>query len=135
MGSFRQGMEEKNTDMPITLKARLNDLARRLPEGKRGQFVRNVVAKVGDIAKEHPRTVVYGVFGWVLGSLLDNVLTFGIPFSETAWQLTGDRASHVGILVGTTLGFLDDRKDLAVARTIHNCMRQEWRRLADARPL
>ncbi|WP_031385364.1 hypothetical protein [Desulfonatronum thiodismutans] len=60
------------TDLPLEAQERLLDFAEHLPETKRFLFIKNVAERVGDLAKNHPRTIIFSALGWVLGEMVDN---------------------------------------------------------------
>lgn len=70
-------------DIPLKMKMKLMDFARRLPESRRARFLietsRKIVAFAAEFAVEHKYTVIYGSIGFVVGHVLDTVLVFTIP--------------------------------------------------------
>jgi hypothetical protein len=118
-------------DLPLDAQERLLDFAEQLPESKRAQFVKNVAHRVGDLAKDHPRTIIFAALGWVLGEIIDNLLTIKIPFSEIVVCLTADRASEIMGAGAGIAGFIRDRKAKAereaVARVVGEELRQALR--------
>lgn len=97
-------------DLPLEIKTRLLGIARRLPESSRGEFLRNASRRIAELAMEHPRTIFFAFAGCVLGHVLDNLLTFGVPMTETVVSLTADSASEVGGIAGALYGFVQDKK-------------------------
>jgi len=97
-------------DLPLEIKTRLLGIARRLPESSRGEFLRNASRRIAELAMEHPRTIFFAVAGCILGHVLGNLLTFGVPMTETVVSLTADSASEVGGIVGALYGFVQDKK-------------------------
>lgn len=99
-------MSTKTADIPVAVKEDLLELANRLPESVQSQFIRNASEKLRQLAVQYQNTLVYTAVGWVVGEIIDNVLT--IPFTE--WSLTGDRTSDLGMLIGGLAGFFSDQK-------------------------
>lgn len=81
------------TDLPVSFKERLLELAKRLPAAGQAPFVKASANRLGQLALQHETTIVYGAIGFLLGELLDNYLTISVPFSEIVICLTGDHAS------------------------------------------
>ena len=99
-------MSTKTQDIPTDVKENLLELADRLPSAAQSQFIRNTTEKLRDLSLQYQNTLVYTAVGWVVGEIIDNVLT--IPFTE--WSLTGDRSSDLGALIGGLAGFFSDQK-------------------------
>jgi len=99
--------------IPVDVQEKLLMVADHLPEDKRARFIQTVSHEVFQAVKDHPRTLIYGALGWVLGEILDHLLTFKIPFKDTIVVLTADRASDIGLAAGLIKGFVDDRKAIA----------------------
>ena len=99
-------MSTKTQDIPTDVKENLLELAKRLPSTAQSQFIRNTNEKLRDLSLQYQNTLVYTAVGWVVGEIIDNVLT--IPFTE--WSLTGDRSSDLGALIGGLAGFFSDQK-------------------------
>ena len=99
-------MSTKTQDIPTDVKENLLELASRLPSAAQSQFIRNTTEKLRDLSLQYQNTLVYTAVGWVVGEIIDNVLT--IPFTE--WSLTGDRSSDLGALIGGLAGFFSDQK-------------------------
>ena len=115
-------------DLPLDAQERLLDLAERLPIHSRSTFLRGVSSAIGELVTDHPRTIVYTALGWVLGEIIDHLLTFQLPLSDVIVCLTADRASDVLAVGGGVLGFLRDRKAIAerdaVAKVVANELRK-----------
>lgn len=99
-------MSTKTQDIPTDVKENLLELASRLPSAAQSQFIRNTTEKLRDLSLQYQNTLVYTAVGWVVGEIIDNVLT--IPFTE--WSPTGDRSSDLGALIGGLAGFFSDQK-------------------------
>jgi hypothetical protein len=99
-------MSTKTHDIPTDVKENLLELADRLPSAAQSQFIRSTTEKLRDLSLQYQNTLVYTAVGWVVGEIIDNVLT--IPFTE--WSLTGDRSSDLGALIGGLAGFFSDQK-------------------------
>ena len=99
-------MSTKTQDIPTDVKENLLELADRLPSAAQSQFLRNTTEKLRDLSLQYQNTLVYTAVGWVVGEIIDNVLT--IPF--TVWSPTGDRSSDLGAMIGGLSGFFSDQK-------------------------
>lgn len=113
--------------LPIEIKEKLLILARKLPEAARSQFVRQTARRISEVAAEHPRTFLYGGAGWILGEVIDNILTIEMPFSDVVVCLTGDKASDLGGVAGTVYGFFEDKQSKAQRREIAKIVGEELR--------
>ncbi len=94
------------SELPLSVKERLLEFSDQLPEAARSAFVRNAARRIQGLADRYENTLVYAAVGWVVGEIMDQVLT--IPFTEAS--LTADNASQVGMMVAGLLGFGKDRK-------------------------
>lgn len=112
-------------DSPLDVQERLLDLAERLPERRRSTFLRGVTSGIRELVTDHPRTIVYAALGWVLGEIIDNLLTFHLPLSDVVVCLTADCASDVLAVGGGVLGFLRDRKAIAEREAVANVIASE----------
>ena len=95
-------------DMPVETKAKLLELAKRLPDHARSPFVKNSASRLQALAIQYPNTLVYTAVGFVAGEVLDNLLTVNLPLTEIGGCLIGDYGSHLGAVLGTVLGFQKD---------------------------
>ena len=112
-------------DLPLEVQARLLDFSEYLPESKQADFARRVSDRVGHLIKDHPRTLIFSALGGVLGEVLDNLLTFSLPFSEAVVCLTADRASEmIGAGAGIS-GFIRDRKAVGHRELLRRFVREE----------
>lgn len=93
------------TELPISVKEQLLELSKRLPEAARSPFIQNTSRRIKELACEYENTLIYAAVGWVVGEIIDTVLT--VPFLGS---LTGDNASQIGMMVSGLLGFAKDRK-------------------------
>lgn len=73
-------MNTKTQDIPTDVKENLLELASRLPSAAQSQFIRNTTEKLRDLSLQYQNTLVYTAVGWVVGEIIDNVLT--IPFTK-----------------------------------------------------
>jgi hypothetical protein len=94
------------TELPISVKEQLLELSKRLPEAARSPFIQNTSRRIKTLASEYENTLVYAAVGWVIGEIMDTVLT--VPFIGS---LTGDNASQIGMMISGLLGFAKDRKE------------------------
>ena len=115
-------------DLPYKVKEKLLRLASHLPESARRGFVKKAGERLGEFTHDHTNTIVYGAVGWVLGEIVDNLLTVGIPFSELAVELSGDLADDSGLVVGAIVGFKKDLANNALRLQITQIVGQELRR-------
>lgn len=99
-------MSTKTQDIPLEVKENLKELASRLPLSAQSQFIRNTTEKLRDLSLQYQNTLVYTAVGWVVGEIIDNILT--IPFTKLS--PTGDGASDLGALIGGLAGFFSDQK-------------------------
>ena len=102
-------MSTKTQDIPTDVKENLLELADRLPSAARPQFIRNTNEKLRDLSLQYQNTLVYTAVGWVVGEIIDNVLTIPIP-GTGGWSPTGDRSSDLGAMIGGLAGFFSDQK-------------------------
>ena len=113
--------------IPLDIKAKLLILAKKLPEDARSQFVKRTAIRISEVAAEHPRTITYTVAGWVLGQLIDNILTIDMPFSDLVVCLTADKASDLGGVAGALYGFFEDKQAQSQRRQIARIIGEELR--------
>jgi hypothetical protein len=118
----------KTTDLPNGVKAKLLELAQKLPESARKGFLVKAATRLGDLALDHPNTIVFAAAGWVLGEMVDNLLSIPVPFTELVVELTADHASELGLLGGSLYGFVRDRKKDALRSEVTEIIAQELRR-------
>ena len=102
-------MSTKTQDIPTDVKENLLELADRLPSAAQSQFIRNTTEKLRDLSLQYQNTLVYTAVGWVVGEIIDNVLTNPIPGTDD-WSITGDRSSDLGAMIGGLSGFFSDQK-------------------------
>lgn len=111
------------TEMPLAVKEKLMELARKLPEGSRSQFLINTSKEIGSFAAkfaaEHKYTIIYGGIGYLLGHLLDEVLTIQIPLIG-AWKPTQNLAGLLLGLGGVGCGFMKDQDVYHFDKIIRN---------------
>ena len=93
-------------DIPMKLKWRLMEFAKRLPQSSRARFLtdasRKIMAFAAEFAVEHKYAIIYGSIGFVVGHLLDSVLVFTIP----GLGVLRPTMNLAGILIGTAgLGY------------------------------
>jgi hypothetical protein len=112
-------------DLPLDVLKKLMKLADQLPEESRGQFLEGVTTRIAGVLRDHPRTLVYSALGFVVGHVLDQVLTLHVPFAEAAVHLTGDRLGPVGGVTGAVLGFWKDIKGQAARERIAAALSDE----------
>ena len=113
--------------IPLDIKAKLLILAKKLPEAARSQFVKRTARRISEVAAEHPRTITYTVAGWVLGQLIDNILTVDMLFSDLVVCLTADKASDLGGVAGALYGFFEDKQAQSQRREIARIIGEELR--------
>ena len=102
-------MSTKTQDIPMDVKEKLLELASRLPSHAQSPFIRNTSEKLRDLSLQYQNTLVYTAVGWVVGEIIDGVLTIPIP-GTGGWSLTGDRSSDLGAMIGGLAGFFSDQK-------------------------
>lgn len=123
---MKQKTRENSQSIPLAMKKKLLEIAGYLPAAARSQFVRNTSQRIGGLVAEHPRTILYGAGGWLLGEALDNLLTFNLPLSGPTISLTGDVASGLGGVAGTLYGFCVDRGKAGDSNRIAKIVREEF---------
>ena len=116
-------------EIPMKLKWRLMEFAKRLPESRRAKFLidtsKKIVQFAADFAMEHKYSIIYGSIGFVVGHLLDSVLVFTIPGIGTLRPTM----NLAGILLGTAgLGY-GILRDSDVIRLRNIIARQIWKAL------
>ncbi len=115
-------------ELPLDVQERLLDLAEKLPTSSQATFLRGVTAEIGGLLKDHPRTIIFAALGWVLGEVIDHLLTFDLPLSDVVLCLTVDRASDVLAVGGGVLGFLRDRNAIAERDAVSKVVARELRK-------
>ena len=110
-------------EIPLKLKMKLMDFAKRLPESSRAQFLietsRKIVTFAAEFISDHKYSIAYGTIGLAVGRILDGLLVFTVPVLGEL-RLTMNLAA---VLLGTTglaYGFLRDY-DLVRLRNIIVC--------------
>ena len=117
-------------DLPTSVKEKLLMFAKKLPAGKRAEFIvntsRDIASFAGEFAKEHKYTIIYGGIGYLVGHLLDELLVIHVPIAGPL-KPTQNLA---GLLLGVTgmgCGFLKDhdvyRLQSILKREIQNALR------------
>jgi hypothetical protein len=115
----------ENVDLPVSVKEKLLELSKRLPDSTQGQFLTRAAKRLGDVALDHPNTIVFSLAGLLLGEIVDNLLSVPIPLTEIVLDLAGDHAGELGGLAGFIYGFLQDKKNHAVREQIAGIVRVE----------
>jgi hypothetical protein len=118
----------RSPDLPNDVKERLLELARRLPEPSRGGFLTRVTDRLRQLSLDYSETIIFTAVGWLLGEILDHVITLHVPFADVAVCLSGGRLSSVGMVAGFLLGLTRDiqkeRARAEVARVIGEELRR-----------
>ncbi len=112
-------------NIPFEIKAKLAELAKVLPEEKRRAFVRSCADRILNLMSDYQHTLVLGVAGFVLGEIIDHLLTVGVPLSEATFSLTGGEAGTVLAVAGALCGFSRDLRHDEVSRQIAEIIRRE----------
>lgn len=121
--------QQAHPDLPNDLKAKLLEFAKRIPgEDRKRNFLRNVTSRLGELACQFEDTLIFSAAGWVVGQLVDNLLTVEIPLTELAVALTGDEASTVGALGGAAIGLYRDFGKANERKRIATIVGEELRR-------
>jgi hypothetical protein len=115
-------------ELPITIKRKILELAKRVPAAAQSDFVRRSADKIGDVALEYPNTIVFSVLGLLVGEIVDNLLTIDSPFGDTVAELTGDHASTILGIAGGAFGLTQDVQSNAIRRKIASILGDELRR-------
>jgi len=119
-------IEELLKKLPRKLVEKLLREAGKLPESAQARFVRNAAQRLTWIVTDHPRTIVYSALGWVVGEVLDHVLTIPIPFTKTVVHLTADHAHEIAPMLGGVLGFFEDRTERLNRHRVARVIREEF---------
>jgi hypothetical protein len=126
-------METAAPDLPNDVKAKLLELAKRVPEASRGDFLSSVRGRLADVALDHTHTVVYAVAGFVIGAILDHVLTMHVPFSDVILDITGGKLAWLFAALGGLFGGIKDseerRRQEQVAKIVATVVGEELRRV------
>jgi len=118
----------RSFDLPVKTKDDLLRLSEYLPETKRRTFLRNTARQLGKLAREYPNTLVYAAVGWLLGTIVDHLLKFHIPFTDVVETLTGDYAGPIGFLLGALFGLKEDLQTNELRRRTAEIIGEELRR-------
>lgn len=125
-------MDNQQIDLPNHVKAKLLDLAKRLPEGSRGDFLLSVKERLATVALEHTHTIVYSIAGFVIGAILDHVLTLHVPLVGVAMEITGGKLAWLGAALGAVVGKIEDigekRRRTQIADMVTGILGEELRR-------
>ncbi len=124
---MRNNNQHEADRIPLDIKEKLLILSKKLPEAARSQFVKRTAVRISEVAAAHPRTITYTVAGWVLGQLIDNILTIDMPFSDLVVCLTADKASDLGGVAGAIYGFFEDKQAQSQRREIARIIGEELR--------
>lgn len=116
-------MTEDN--IPFEIKEKILDLAQKLPEILRSQFVKNTATRIKDLTQAHPNTAIYGIAGFVIGTVIDNILTFDIPLTEQTISLTGNLGNEAGLFFGIFKGVRKDMKQKNERQSIAKVIAEE----------
>lgn len=115
-------------EMPIDVKKKLMDLAEQLPRDRRAVFLKNVTNSIADLAADHPTPIVYAAVGWIIGQLLESILTFHIPLSDIVVQLASDRLSEWLAALGFGAGAIQEVRNSPERTAIAKIVQKEIRR-------
>jgi hypothetical protein len=106
-------MDKMSDTIPVDVQEKMLLVADHLPPDRRAKFLETVSRETMAAIADHPRTLVYGALGWVLGEILDHLLTFRLPWTDVAFCLTAHHASELGAAAGMVKGFMEDRRAIA----------------------
>ena len=116
--------------IPLKLKMKLMEFAKRLPGARRAQFLietsKKIVTFASDFALEHKYSIIYASIGYVVGHVLDSVLVFTIP----GLGVLRPTMNLAGILFGTVglgYGILRDSDTLRLRNIIVRQIRKALR--------
>ena len=122
--------------LPTGIKEKIVSLAKKLPQSARADFLIKVNSRLGGVALEHPNTLFFAATGWVVGEVIDNLLTFHIPFTDMLVEVTADQASQFMLVGGSVYGFMRDhrkndtremiRRIIAEESCAHNATQQDY---------
>lgn len=108
-------------DLPFAIKKKLMEISGHVATPQRAEFLRRTASRLGELAHEHPRTIVFGVSGFVIGLFIEHLTTF--PWGDGS--IFGDLPSKGGALAGTGYGFWKDREVAAVQQRTTRILREE----------
>jgi len=121
-------MAQPHADLPATVKERLLQLSRNLPESSQGNFLASAADRLGTVALDHPNTLVFAAVGWLLGELVDHLLTVHVPFTHLAYCLTGGTFSTAGVVGGALYGLRQDVQKNALRVQVAQIIGEELQR-------
>lgn len=113
--------------MPLKLKMKLLEFAKRLPASRRARFLmetsRKIAAFAAEFALEHKYAIIYGSIGFVVGHVLDSVLVFTVPY----FGLLRPTMNLAAVLLGTAglgCGILRDADAIRLRNIIMHQVRK-----------
>src|SRR5271154_1298676 len=121
-------MDQPHADLPATVKERLLQLAHNLPESSQGSFLAGAADRLTKVTLDHPNTLVFAAIGWLLGEIVDNLLTVHVPFADLALCLTGGRFSALGMAGGALFGLHRDVQKNALRVQVAQIIGEELQR-------
>ncbi len=98
----------QTVELPAEVVQLLLQLAEHLPTKARPTFLQRAADALGSIAWEYRHTMTSAAIGFLLGALLDAVLTIHVPFTTYQLVLTGSRGKLLGLAGGALFGLLRD---------------------------
>jgi hypothetical protein len=128
----RTVMKPSNLDLPVSVKERLLELAKQLPDTMRGSFLSRTADRLADLAAHHSNAIVFAAVGWLLGEIIDHVLTVHVPFSDLALCLTGGKISGIGLVAGALYGLSRDIQEQNIRAEVALIIGEELRRVLGA---
>lgn len=121
-------MESPLFGLPLAAKEKLLRLARRLPENSQSEFLSRLGNRIAELAYEYPNTLVFASLGWLLGEIIDQLLTISIPYSELTLCLTGGRVGLAGFVGGVIYGLFRDHEERRLRQRVQHIVVEELRR-------
>lgn len=125
-------MKPSKHDLPVSVKERLLEFSRQLPDTTRGSFLSRTADRLAELAEHHSNALVFAAVGWLLGEILDHVLTVHVPFSELAICLTGGKISGIGLVAGALYGLSRDIQEQSTRAEVARVVGEELRRVLAA---
>ena len=104
------------------------ELARRLPEAARQPFVVNSAKRLANLPLDYQETIILGTVGYLIGHLLDQLLTVHLPFSDGLTYLTGEMAGEAFGLIGAFIGVRKDFERHSLEQRIAKVVAEELRK-------
>ena len=114
--------------LPFSVQQKLVELAHRLPKAARQPFVVNTAKRLSHLPLDCQETLILGTVGYLIGHLLDQLLTVHLPFSNGLTHLSGGMAGNAGGLIGAFMGARKDMQRHSLEQRIAKVVAEELRK-------